>query len=113
MHDKSNPPEFMKTVDEIRTAEAQYDHIISSAREKADFIIRKAKETVMEERRKREESLVSYKTTRLQAGAKEIDASIEKTIVSAKESAAKTSKKRLVQSVLIQLAKDFISSILS
>ncbi len=43
----SEQSEFMKTVQEIKVAEEEYDHLITDAKQKADATLRKAKEQVM------------------------------------------------------------------
>ena len=72
MHEASENPEFVKTIEEIRNAEGEYERLISEARAQADGIVRKAKETVHEEREKTEESVVNYKNEKEDTSCVEI-----------------------------------------
>lgn len=111
MHETSGQPEFMKTVKEIKTAEEEYDRLIIAAKEKADAIVRKARESTLEERSKREDMTVALKNKQLQEGAKEIEGLVQKMIAKAKEEADKLSKKKLERLTVSKLAKDFLSGL--
>lgn len=104
-------PEFMETVKEIRSAEEEYDRLISAAKEKADRILHKAKETVLEERTRSEEEMVALKNKRLQEGSREIEKAVNGMLEKTKGEAAKISEKKLNKADVAKLAKEFLSTL--
>lgn len=111
MNKSSENPEFMKTIEDIRGAEKEYDRVISQAKEKADRILRNAKETVHEEREKTEEDIVALKDERIRGGSKEIESKVDSMVKKAKAEASQVSKKKVDSKAVTRLVKDFISSL--
>ncbi|VVC03168.1 Uncharacterised protein [Candidatus Bilamarchaeum dharawalense] len=111
MHQVSEHPEFVKTIREIRDAEEEYDRLINSAKEKADKTMRDAKEKISHERMKNEEELTTYKNEHLQKGSKEIEQEVEKLVSKAKDDGSKLSKKKLENSEISKLVKDFLATL--
>lgn len=110
MH-SSEHPEFMRTVKEIRDAEEEYDHIIDSARQKAERTVREAREHSLEERTKSEEDIVAFKNERLRKGSKDIEKEVEDILGKAKEEAAKVSARKADQAFVSKIVKDFLGSL--
>ena len=101
----------MKTVREIRDAEEEYDHIIDSAKAKAEKTVREAREKVLDERRKGEEELVAFRNESLRKGSKEIEGEVEAILKKAKDDAAKVGRKKPESSFVPKLVKDFLGSL--
>jgi len=101
----------MKTVHDIRAAEEEYERIITSAKEKADKILRKAKENILEERGKMNQEMVTLKNDRIQKGAKEIEVAVHKIIDKAKDDADKMRTRKLDQTAVSKISKEFIGSL--
>ncbi|MCI0503295.1 hypothetical protein L0Y65_01130 [Candidatus Micrarchaeota archaeon] len=101
----------MKTIKEIRDAEEEYDRLINTAKEKADKILREARERTMEERLKSEEELVAYKNDRLRKGSKDIESEVEKIVEKAKEEGMKIGGKKPESAAVPKLIKEFLSSL--
>ncbi|MDD5172313.1 MAG: hypothetical protein PHF60_04740 [Candidatus ainarchaeum sp.] len=111
MHQTSEHPEFMKTIKEIRDAEEAYDRLIISSKEKADKIVREAREKIAEERMKAEEETVAFKNDSLRKGSKEIEAEVEKILADAKEDGAKVGKKKPGAQTVSKLVKEFMGGL--
>lgn len=111
MQQHSEPPEFMKTVKEIRDAEEERDRVISSSKEKAERILRDAKEKSLEQRVRSEESAVAFKNERLKKGSSEIEGDVEKIVKKARDEGAKVSKKGLDATAVTRLVKEFLGSL--
>jgi len=111
MHENPSHSVFMKTVEEIRSAEEKSDKTVSAAKEKADKILRKAKEEIAEEDAAAKEEVTKYKNEKLKAGKSEIEGEVQKTIEKAKDAAAKTKKKSLDKRTLLTICKSFISQL--
>ncbi|MBI5228112.1 hypothetical protein HY988_05975 [Candidatus Micrarchaeota archaeon] len=105
------PDDFAKTVTEIKTAEEDYDKIIVQAKEKAAAIASKNSEQIADGKKKSSEEMVLLKNSRLSAGMKEIEKSVQKTIQKAKEDGEKVSKKELSSDEIAKIAKEFLSSL--
>ncbi|MFN7990813.1 MAG: hypothetical protein U0R44_01505 [Candidatus Micrarchaeia archaeon] len=101
----------MKTVKEIREAEEAYDRLIVSAKEKAEKIVREAKERSQEERAKGDEEVVAYKNERLRKGSKDIESEVERIVAEAKEGSEKAGKKKADAQTVSKLVKDFLGSL--
>ena len=111
MHQASEHPEFVKTVKEIRDAEEEHDRLITAAKQKADGVVREAREKAMEERAKAEEEAVAFKNERLRKGSEEIEAEVQKILKKAKEEGASTAKKSIGAAAVSMLVKDFLGSL--
>jgi vacuolar-type H+-ATPase subunit H len=111
MQQHSEPPEFMKTVKEIRDAEEEHDRVISSSKEKAERIVREAKEKSLEARVKSEEETVTFKNERLKKGGQEIEGEVQKIVKKAKDDGVKVSKKGLDATAVSKLVKEFLGSL--
>ncbi len=101
----------MKTIKEIRDAEGEYDRLINSAKEKADKIMREAKERIADQRMKSEEELVAYKNGRLRKGSSEIESEVKKIVEKAKGEGAKVAKKKPESAAVSKLVKEFLGSL--
>ncbi len=110
MHD-SDQSDFTKTVKEIKNAEDEYDNRIVMAKQKAEDIIKKARESAVQERMAKNDEITSFKDKRLKEGSKEIEAKIDEIVGTAKEEAKKINKKKLDSTGVSKLAKEFLSSI--
>ncbi len=111
MHQVSEQPEFMKTVNEIKDAEEQHDRIINAAKEKADGLVREAKERILDETRKSDEAIISFKNDSLRKGSKEIEDAVAKITEHAKENGEKLGKKRVDTQTVSKIVKDFLNSL--
>jgi vacuolar-type H+-ATPase subunit H len=111
MNEKSENPEFMKTIEDIRDAEKEYDLVISRAREKADGILRKAKETIQDERESTQKELVEYKNEKIRGGSKVIEAKVDSMVKKAREESSGISKMKPDKRFVAGLAKDFVSGL--
>lgn len=101
--------EFMKTVNEIKVAEDEYEHLVSEAKEKADAILRKAKEQIIKEQSKAKENSVSYKNERLKEGSEEIEQEVNQILKKANVKAASIRKSRTDQGFILSLVKSLLS----
>jgi vacuolar-type H+-ATPase subunit H len=111
MHQHSEHPEFVKTIKDIRDAEEEHDRLIGSSKDKAERILREAKEKALEERGKSEEEIVSFKNERLKRGSEEIEGEVNKIVKKAKDEGAKISKKDLDTPAVSKLVKEFLGSL--
>jgi vacuolar-type H+-ATPase subunit H len=111
MNENSENPEFMKTIDDIRDAEKEYDLIVTRANEKADSTHRKAKETIHEEREKIEKEIVEYKNEQIRDGSQEIESEVDNMVKKAKGDASQVSKMKLEKKSVLKFVKDFVSSL--
>ncbi len=111
MHENPSHSVFMKTVEEIRSAEEKSDKTLTSAKEKADKILRKAKEEIADENAAAQDELTKYKNERLKEGKAEIDKEVQKTLDKAKDNAAGIRKKQLDKRTTLALCKSFISKL--
>lgn len=111
MNPTSQNPEFMKTIEDIRTAEKDYDSTITKAKEKAERVMRDAKEKVHEEREKTEKEIVDLKNERLRKGSKGIEADVQKMVDKAEEEAGGISSKKVNKKDVSKLMKDFLASL--
>ena len=105
------PEDFVKTVREIRSAEEDYDRLIAEAKEKAVSISTKAMENVADIRKKSSEELVMLKNSRLNAGMKDLEKTVQKTVQKAKEDGEKISKKELSSDEIAKIAKEFLNKL--
>jgi len=99
----------MKTVEEIKTAEDEYDQVISEARQKADAILRKAKEQVLKENTKARESATANKNERLKAGSEKIEDEVDKILAKAREEAEIIKKKKVDEKFTTSLVKSILT----
>jgi vacuolar-type H+-ATPase subunit H len=111
MQQPSGQPEFVKTVEDIRNAEDEYDRLINSAKENAEKTVRQARETAQDERTKLEEEIVSFKNEQLRKGSEGIESQVQKLVKKAHEDAAKISRKTLDAPAISKLVKDFLGSL--
>jgi vacuolar-type H+-ATPase subunit H len=111
MNKASENPEFMRTIEDIRGAEAEYDTIISQGKEKAERVLRDSKEKVHKEREKTQEQITSYKNDKTRAGSKGIEAEVEKMVKKAKSEASAMGRKKLAKPEISQLVKKFLNSL--
>ncbi|MEK6979766.1 MAG: hypothetical protein AABW86_06085 [Candidatus Micrarchaeota archaeon] len=112
MHEKQkdDQSEFMKTVDEIRHAETSAEKIRADAKEKADDVLKKAKETVMKIKQETSENCVQEKNKHLQKGKERIDQEVELLLSKAKAEADAVREKRIKQAQVSELFDTFLSS---
>jgi vacuolar-type H+-ATPase subunit H len=101
----------MKTIKDIRDAEEEHDRVIGSSKDKAERILREAREKALEERGRSGEELVSLKNERLKKGSADIEAEVRKIVKNAKDEGAGVSKKDLGQSAVSTLVKEFLDSL--
>jgi vacuolar-type H+-ATPase subunit H len=111
MNATSQNPEFMKTIEDIRSAEKEYESTLTKAREKAEKVLRDAKEKVHDEREKTEKEIVELKNERLRKGSKGIEADVQKMVDEAKDEADGISSKKLNKKDVSKLVKDFIAGL--
>ncbi|MFH1520024.1 MAG: hypothetical protein ABID61_00090 [Candidatus Micrarchaeota archaeon] len=111
MHQLSEHPEFIKTIQEIRDAEEEYDRLINSAKEKADKIMREAKEQISNQRMTNEQSITTYKNERLQDGSSEIETKVEEILSKAKDDGSKITKKKVEFVVVSKFVKEFLANL--
>lgn len=88
MHKNSEHSNFMKTIEDIRASEQESDRIKLDAKEKADKIMRKAKENVMAMKSETEEELVKRKNQLFHQGKEKIEQEVNRNIEAAKKTAA-------------------------
>lgn len=108
-HSDSDDSDFMKAVDEIRSAEEQSDRIKSDAREKADHILKKAKESVLKIKSETDEEVVKLKNKLLKSGKERIESDVEEILNGARKQAEDLKGKRLKDSEISSLLKETIS----
>ena len=111
MHENPGHSVFMKTVEEIRSAEEKSDRAVSEAKERADNILRKAKEEIAGENALVQEEITKYKNEKFKIGKSEIEKEVLKTLNKAKDTAEKTRKKHLDKRDVSTLCKSFISKL--
>ncbi|MBU0532146.1 hypothetical protein KKB44_01500 [Candidatus Micrarchaeota archaeon] len=111
MIDNSENPEFMKTIEEIRDAEQEYDRIITEAQKRAERILRETKEKIYEEREKSEEQLVAFKNETVRNGSKDIETKVQSTVKKAKDEAEKITHKKLDKKEVSKLVKEFLNTL--
>lgn len=111
MHENPSHSVFMKTVEEIRSAEEKSDRSISDAKEKADKILRKAKEEIADETAAAQEEVTRYKNEKLKAGRTDIEKEVKKTLDKAKENAETVRKKQIDKRSILSLCKSFITKL--
>jgi len=111
MRETSENPEFMKTIEEIRSAEEEYDRIIKKAQKESEKILRDAKEKMHEEREKTQESIVEFKNEKIRSGSKEIEGKVESMVKKGKDEGDKIGKKKLAKNDVSKLVKNFISNL--
>ena len=111
MTQHSEHSEFMKTVKDIRDAEREYDEIIDASKQKADRIMRDAKEKTIDERMKSEEQITSLKNDRLKKGSKSIESEVQKILDDAKDKASKVSKKKSSPQLVSNVVKTFVEGL--
>lgn len=109
MPEVSEHSDFMKTVQEIRSAEEEYDHLISEAKQKADAILRKAREQVLKERRKAHDAATAHKNERLKSGSDGIEREVDKILEKAKSEADGIRKKKSDQKFTHSLVKELLN----
>lgn len=111
MHEKQkdDQSEFMKTVDEIRRAEAAAEKIRAEAKEKADDVLKKAKEIVMKIKQETSENCVQEKNKHIQKGKERIDQEVELLLSKAKAEADAVREKRLKPAHVAELFNNFLS----
>ena len=97
MHKNPEHSDFMKTIEDIRVSENESEKIKLEAKEKADQIMRKAKENVMKMKSEIEEEVVQKKNLLLQQGKEEIEKEVQVNLESAKKTAATIKSKKLSQ----------------
>jgi len=102
---------IMKTVGEIRTAEEQYDKIISDAKSKSDSILRKAREEIADENAKMKEEITKFKNEKLRSGKSGIEKDVGKTIDKAKSDAETVKSKKMNKTKLLAIGKSFMSEL--
>lgn len=111
MREKSDHPEFMKTVMEIKSAEEKRSKMISDSHAEADKIARQAREDILEARRRNEETIVAMKNSMLQEGAGAIEEETQALLKKTKAEAAKTAKMGLEAKDAQKLAAGFLQSL--
>ena len=111
MHQHSEHPEFVKTIKDIRDAEEEHDRVINSSKDKAERIVREAKERILDERAKSEEEAVAFKNEQIKKGSEGIESEVQKMIKKAREDGAKISTKDLGEPAIAKLVKDFLGSL--
>ena len=100
--------ETMKVVEEIKSAETQYDNAIALAKTNAQKILLAGKENALAEKVKAEEDALKIKNELLLNGKKEIDGSVDASLQKAKTGASKLSKKTLSETEISKLAVEFL-----
>ncbi len=111
MHENPSHSVFMKTVEEIRSAEEKSDKAVLEAKEKADKILRRAKEEIADEAAAAREEVTKYKNEKLKAGGTGIEEEVQKTLGKAKADAEKIRKKQLDKRSVLSLCKSFIAGL--
>ena len=111
MHENPSHSVIMKTVEEIKSAEDEYDQVVSQAKEKADSILRKAKEEIADEKASVKDEMTEYKNEKLKAGKNDIEKDVKKTIENAKDGAETISKKKLGKPKVLSIGKSFMSQL--
>jgi|GEM_PF-1942190 len=108
-HSDSDDSDFMKTVDEIHSAEGQSDRIKADAKEKAEQILKKAKESILKIKTETDEEVVKLKNKLLKSGKDKIESEVEEILDGARKQAESLKSKRLKDSELSSLLKETIS----
>ncbi|MDO8553876.1 MAG: hypothetical protein Q7S22_03660 [Candidatus Micrarchaeota archaeon] len=97
MHKNPEHSDFMKTIEDIRVSENESEKIKLEAKEKADLIMRNAKENVMKMKSDIEEELVQRKNTLIHQGKEKIEKEVQENLGSAKKVADGLKNKALSQ----------------
>ena len=100
--------ETMKIVEEIKSAETQYDNAIALAKTNAQRIVLQGKENALAEKVRAEEEALKIKNDIITRGKSDTDQIVEKSLEKAKADAAKLSKKSLNEADVIKLTVDFL-----
>lgn len=108
MHQASEHPEFVKTVNEIRKAEEEQERLILSAKEKSNAIVRDARENAQKERLKTEEEIVAFKNAQLHKGSEAVEAEVQKILKKAKDEGAGIGKKGVNAPAVSRLVKELL-----
>lgn len=111
MNSTSENPQFMKTIEDIRNAEKEYDSTLSKANEKAERIMRDAKERVHDEREKTEKEITEMKNDKVRKGSKGIETDVQKIVDKAKEEAKGINSKKVNTKDVSKLVSDFLGSL--
>lgn len=111
MHETSDNPEFINTIEDIKNAEKEHDQILEKAKEKSDRVLRDAKEKVYEEREKTEQKIVETKNEKIRQGSKEIESEVQGMVDEGKTQANETTTKKLDKRGVSKLVKDFLNSL--
>ncbi|MGV8085606.1 MAG: hypothetical protein ACP5N9_05130 [Candidatus Bilamarchaeum sp.] len=110
-HDNVDGSEFVKTIEEIRKAEENYDKRLQDAKQNAALILQKAKQMANDEKLKRSEEVSSWKSNSIKSGNEEIEESVKKIVQKSREDSAKLGKKVLDGDAVSKIAKEFLNSL--
>lgn len=109
-NDKQHESELLETVEKIRSAEQEYDKVISVAKAKASMIVKMQQEKIAEQNRKAEQDAVSKKNDLIKKGSEKIESEVDSIVSKAKDEAKLISKKSVDKAYLNKLAKELLSS---
>ncbi len=109
-HEKQNDNNVLETVEKIRSAEQEYDKVVSVAKAKATMIVKVQQEKITEQKRKAEQDAVSKKNELIKKGSEKIESDVSTIVSKAKAEAKSLSKKSVDKSFLNKLAKELLSS---
>ena len=110
-HDNIDGSEFVKTIEDIRKAEENYDKRLQDAKHNAALILQKAKQQTNDEKVKRAEEVAVWKNSHLKSGNEEIEENVAKIVQKSREDSSKLSKKVLDSDAISKIAKDFLNSL--
>lgn len=107
---KANDTKILETVEQIRSAEQDYDKVISVAKAKASMLLKVESEKIAEKKRKANSDAVSKKNELIKKGSEKIEADVSAIVLKAKDEAKSVSRKTLDKNFLNKLAKELLSS---
>lgn len=99
--------DFMKTVEEIEHSEKEAEKVREDARQKAEQIIRKGKESALKIKSETREEIVKSKNGILQAGKEKIEKEVQAIVDKARQDAEKLKKKSVPKTGAIAILKKF------
>ncbi|MEM4272518.1 MAG: hypothetical protein QXH30_02920 [Candidatus Bilamarchaeaceae archaeon] len=107
---KPDDSSFMKTIEEVRAAEAEALKIRAEANEKAQLILKSAKREAEEMRLESEKKALGQKEKIISEGKHSTEAEVKKILSSAEKEAGKIRRGKADSKEVSRLFKDFLGS---
>jgi vacuolar-type H+-ATPase subunit H len=109
MQEIQEESDFIKTIDNIKTAEEESSTVIINAKAKAELVLRRAKEEVLKERAKNNEKIVTLKNSMFRQRKDEIEKEVNKIIKKANAEAEKVKKEKMSGADISAILKKFLT----